>query len=188
VRSVFQKADVVPLVAEVFRELGFEGASMSAITKRTKLSKGNLYHFFPGGKEKMAAEILAHVDGWFVRHVYEPLERNEPRAAIASMWIAVDEYFRSGRRVCLVGAFTLDETRNRFGSAIRDYFRRWIESLEGALVRAGVDASTAQLLAEEAVVEIQGALTLTRALKDKAIFGRTLARLRERIDAALPDI
>jgi TetR/AcrR family transcriptional repressor of lmrAB and yxaGH operons len=118
-RTVFEKADVVPLVAEVFRELGFEGASMNRITQRTKLSKGSLYHFFPGGKDEMAAEILAHVHGWFVAKVFEPLEREEPRVAIGAMWRAVDEYFRSGRRICLIGAFALDETRDRFARPMR---------------------------------------------------------------------
>lgn len=185
-RTVFEKSDAITRVAEVFRELGFEGASLFEITERTGLSKGSLYHFFPEGKEGMAAEILADVDGWFVREVFELLERGEPRAAIAQMWRTVDSYFRSGRRVCLLGAFALDETRDRFAKPIRLYFRRWIESLDGALVRAGVDAATARSLAEDIVGSIQGALTLARALKEDAVFGRTLARLQQRTDAALP--
>jgi len=180
VRTVFEKADAVALVAEVFRELGYEGASMSAITARTKLSKGSLYYFFPGGKEEMAAEILAHVHDWFIAHVFEPLDREESQAAIRSMWKSVDDYFRSGRRVCLIGAFALDETRDRFAGPIRNYFKRWIETLEDALVRGGVEEVTAKKLAEETVVGIQGALTLSRALGDTAIFGRTVQRLKER--------
>ena len=185
-RKVFEKADVIALVAEVFRELGYEGASMSAITERTKLSKGSLYHFFPGGKEEMAAEILAHVDAWFVGAVFEPLEQGEPRAAIDRMWGAVDDYFRSGRRVCLIGAFALDETRDRFAPAIRLYFKRWIQALTAALSRAGAEATTAKQVAEETVIGIQGALTLARALNDKAIFARSLAQLRRRVDAVTP--
>jgi len=185
-RTVFEKSDAITRVAEVFRELGFEGASLFEITERTGLSKGSLYHFFPGGKEVMAAEILAHVDEWFVREVFEPLEQDEPRAAIARMWQTVDTYFRSGRRVCLLGAFALDETRDRFAKPIRLYFKRWIEALDGALVRAGVEPATARSLAEDAVGGIQGGLTLARALKDDAIFGRTLARLQQRTDVAPP--
>jgi len=185
-RTVFEKSDAITRVAEVFRELGFEGASLFEITERTGLSKGSLYHFFPQGKEGMAAEILADVDGWFVREVFEPLERDEPRAAIAQMWRTVDSYFRSGRRVCLLGAFALDETRDRFARPIRLYFKRWIEALDGALVRAGADAVIAKSLAEDIVGSIQGALTLARALKEDAVFGRTLARLQQRTDAVLP--
>ena len=180
-REVFEKQDVVPLVAEVFRELGFEGASMSAITARTKLSKGSLYHFFPGGKEQMAAEILAHVDAWFVKEVFEPLEEGRPREAIARMWKSVDAYFQSGHRICLIGAFALDETRDRFGGAIRGYFRRWVSALASALVRHGMEARQAKAEAEEVVIAIQGALTLARALNDKAVFGRTLRRLQQRL-------
>lgn len=180
-REVFEKADVIPLVAEVFRELGYEGASLSAITARTGLSKGSLYHFFPGGKEEMAAGILAHVDHWFVAQVFEPLEQGEPREAIARMWKSVDGYFHSGRRVCLIGAFALDETRDRFAGVIRGYFRRWVTALEGALVRSGMEARLAKATAEETVIGIQGALTLARALDDKAIFGRTLRRLQQQI-------
>ncbi|CAM5481263.1 putative HTH-type transcriptional regulator yxaF OS=Afipia felis OX=1035 GN=yxaF PE=4 SV=1 [Afipia felis] len=185
-RTVFEKSDAITRVAEVFRELGFEGASLYEITERTGLSKGSLYHFFPDGKEGMAAEILAHVDQWFVREVFEPLERDEPRDAIARMWRETDAYFRSGRRICLLGAFALDETRDRFAKPIRLYFKRWIEALSGALVRSGVDAAIARSLAEDIIGGIQGALTLARALKDDAVFGRALARLRQRADAALP--
>lgn len=184
-RTIFEKSDAIALVAEVFRELGYEGASMSSITARTRLSKGSLYHFFPGGKEQMAAEIMAHIDAWFVTEMFQPLEEDEPRTAIARMWETTDTYFRSGRRVCLIGAFALDETRDRFSIAIRTYFQRWIEALAGALVRTGRPAAEARMLAEEAVVGIQGALTLARALGDDAIFGRTLGRLKTRLEAAL---
>jgi AcrR family transcriptional regulator len=185
-RTVFEKSDAITRVAEVFRELGFEGASLFEITERTGLSKGSLYHFFPEGKEGMAAEILSHIDQWFVREMFEPLERDEPHAAIAQMWKTVDSYFRSGRRVCLLGAFALDETRDRFAKPIKLYFKRWIEALDDALVRAGVDEATARPLAEDIVGGIQGALTLARALKEDAVFGRTLARLQQRTDAVLP--
>jgi AcrR family transcriptional regulator len=184
-RTVFERSDAISLVAEVFRELGYEGASMSSITARTKLSKGSLYHFFPGGKEDMAAEILAYIDSWFVAAMFEPLERDEPRGAIERMWTTTDAYFRSGRRVCLIGAFALEETRDLFSEAIKRYFQRWMAALAGALARAGVEAAEAERLAEGTVVGIQGALTLSRALDDEAIFGRTIERLKAQIYASL---
>lgn len=68
-RTLHERADVIPLIAEVFREFGFEGTSLSRITEKTALGKGSLYHFFPGGKEEMAGAVLAHVDAWFEREV-----------------------------------------------------------------------------------------------------------------------
>ena len=184
-RLVHEKSDVVPMIAEVFREFGYEGASLGRITERTGLGKGSLYHFFPGGKEEMAREILAHVDHWFVENVFRPLERDAPREAIESMWAATADYFHSGRRICLVGAFALDETREPFAAEIRIYFARWIKALRGAMARGGVDAREARLLAEAAVGGIQGALVLARAMNDPKLFTRRLARMADEIDRAL---
>jgi TetR/AcrR family transcriptional repressor of lmrAB and yxaGH operons len=180
-RTVFEKPDAIALVAEVFRACGYEGASMSTITARTRLSKGSLYHFFPGGKEEMAAEVLAHVDAWFAREIFVPLETAEPRAAIAQMLAAVDAYFRSGKRICLIGAFALDETRDRFARPIRAYFERWTNALEAALIRDGTSGDHAKQLAEDAVAGIQGALVLARAMADETVFERSLTRMRLRL-------
>ncbi|SCW53260.1 transcriptional regulator, TetR family [Rhizobium mongolense subsp. loessense] len=180
-RTLYERADVVPLLAEIFRELGFEGATLSRITERTGIGKGSLYHFFPGGKEEMAAAVLAEVDTWFEQFVYEPLRRDDPAEAIAAMWKNADAYFRSGGRICLVGAFALDETRERFATTINDYFQRWIDALAGALVRSGRPASEARAAAENAVLGIQGALVLSRALDDKALFKRALDQMAKRL-------
>lgn len=183
-KSVYERADVVPLLAEIFRELGYEGTTLSRITDRTGIGKGSLYHFFPGGKEEMAGAVLADVDGWFERAIYEPLRRDDAEQEIDAMWANVNDYFRSGSRICLIGAFALDETRQRFSPVIRDYFVRWIEALSLALVRAGYAEDAALAAAEEAVSGIQGALVLSRALDDKDMFKRTLDRLADRLTTA----
>ncbi len=184
-RTVNERADIVPLLGEVFREFGYEGASLSRITGRTGLGKGSLYHFFPGGKEEMARAVLDDVDAWFERHVFAPLRDEAPKAApeaaIEGMWEAVTDYFRSGARICLVGAFALDGTRDRFAAAVSGYFARWVAALGGALVRRGWEAAEAHSRAEEAVLGIQGALVLARATGDRAVFVRAVERLRLRL-------
>jgi pyrroline-5-carboxylate reductase len=80
--------------------------------------------------------------------------------------------------VCLVGAFALSDTRDRFSSAVNAYFERWIEALAGALRRRGHDANSADALAEQVVAGIQGAITLARARRDAGLFERVVAGLR----------
>ena len=53
-RVIAEREDVIPLLGEVFRTYGFEGASLARISEGTKLGKGSIYHFFPGGKEEFA--------------------------------------------------------------------------------------------------------------------------------------
>ena len=170
------------IVAEVFREHGYEGASLALIGEATGLGKGSLYHFFPGGKEEMARAVIAHIDGWFEDNVFAPLRDSaDPLAGIDQMLEATDSYFRSGRRVCLIGAFALDESRDLFAGQIRDYFGRWVTHLADALARSGHPPGEVGELAEEAVAAIQGALTLARAANDLEVFSRALRRLRMRL-------
>src|ERR1700757_2404263 len=105
-RIVSERTDLLPALAEVFREHGFEGASIALISERTGLGKGSLYHFFPGGKEEMATAVLNEIEAWFTTHVFAALQWDpEPVSAIDRMFRAVVEYFDSGRRGCLGGAF-----------------------------------------------------------------------------------
>ncbi|MBZ9820056.1 TetR/AcrR family transcriptional regulator [Mesorhizobium sp. CA4] len=173
---------LLAIVAEVFREHGYEGASLASIGEATGLGKGSLYHFFPGGKEEMARAVIAHIDGWFEDNVFAPLRDGaDPSAGIEQMLAATDSYFRSGRRVCLIGAFALDESRDLFAGQISDYFGRWVTHLADALARSGQQPDEASELAEEAVAAIQGALTLARAAAETDLFSRALRRIRKRL-------
>lgn len=179
-KIVAERADTLPALAEVFREHGYEGASLSLISAATGLGKGSLYHFFRGGKEEMARAVLAEIDAWFEQHVFAVLRDAPPEDGIAAMLDTVEDYFRSGRRVCLVGAFALGDARDRFAREVGGYFARWVKALSSALVRGGRDPEAATARAEEIVAEIQGAIVLARALDDPGAFARALARLRSR--------
>lgn len=179
---------LLPQLGEVFRVHGYEGASLTLITEATGLGKGSLYHLFPGGKAQMAEEVLAEIDGWFTRHVFVPLrEAEDPRRGIAQMFDAVDGYFRSGRRVCLVGVFALGAARDEFAAAVRGYFKAWADALATALCRAGRDRAEAVELAEDVLAGIQGALVLARGVDRPKVFTRALVRLKRRVSVAATD-
>jgi AcrR family transcriptional regulator len=182
-RQVAERSDTIPALAGVFRTYGFDGASLAIIAEHTGLGKGSLYNFFPRGKEEMAEAVLDEVDRWFRTEVFEPLraESVPPAQRIASMFATVADYFRSGERICLFGAFALGEERNRFGARVRTYFDEWIAALTTAL--AGTDDSTG--LAEEAVAGIQGAIVMSRALDDDAAYSRVTMQLEDRLVQAL---
>lgn len=181
-RVVAERRDALPALAELFREHGFEGTSLALISERTGLGKGSLYHFFPGGKEEMAAAVLTEIEAWFEAHVFGLLrDTPDPQRAIDAMIGAVETYFHSGRRVCLVGAFALGDARDRFAHPVRRYFARWVDAVADTLVRVGHRPVDARALAEDAVGGIQGALVLARALDDPAAFARVMLRLRARL-------
>ena len=181
-KKTSERADLLPALGEVFREHGYEGATLAIIGARTKCGKGSLYHFFPGGKAEMASAVLDEIDFWFETHVFRPLREDpDPRRALVGTLDATEIYFRSGRRVCLVGVFALDDTRDRFAFEVKDYFARWTAAMTEAIVRAGVARAEAADLSEEALAAIQGGLVMARALDDPCIFQRVIARLKTRL-------
>lgn len=181
-RVMGERGDVVPLLAEVFRTYGFEGASLARISEGTGLGKGSIYNFFPGGKEEMAEAVLANIDGWFRDQVFQPLrERDDAARGVADMFTAVGRYFLSGRKVCLVGVFALGHERDRFAVKVQAYFAEWVDALASALERGGRTAAVARELAEDAVGGIQGALVLARAADEPELFMRALERMRLRL-------
>ncbi len=183
-RLVAERSDTLAPLAEVFREYGYEGASLALIGKATGLGKGSLYHFFPEGKEEMVRAVLSEIGQWFEDAIYAPLrDGNDADAAIEAMLDAVTTYFRSGQRVCLVGALAVSNTRERFADAIRGYFVDWVEALRLALVRQGREEEQARSLAEDAVLSIQGAIVLSRSLDDPGVFERAIGQLRGRLSA-----
>ncbi|MBN9601014.1 MAG: TetR/AcrR family transcriptional regulator [Afipia sp.] len=181
-KAVAERADILPVLAEVFRAHGYEGATLALLSEASGLGKGSLYHFFPGGKQQMCAEVLAEIDGWFAANIFRPLlEGDDPEAAIAGMIAAVERYFKSGRRVCLVGVVALGAARDAFAEPVRAYFKRWAEALASALRRCGCPAATARRRAEDAMLVIQGALVIARALDDPKVFSRAMADLKGRL-------
>ncbi|MGX1789854.1 TetR/AcrR family transcriptional regulator [Bosea sp. NPDC055332] len=181
-RRISERADLLPVLGEIFRDHGFEAASLSVIGARTGLGKGSLYHFFPGGKEEMAKAVLDEIDSWFENEVFQPLREGGDAAAIEAMLVAVDGYFRSGRRICLVGALALADSRERFAAQIAGYFTAWQDALAGALARSG--HADPDGLAEEILALIQGGLVLARARDEAGVFTRLLARLRLKLQPA----
>lgn len=185
-RALTDRASAIPALAEAFREHGFEGATLATLSKATGLGKGSLYNFFPGGKEEMMDAVLENIDGWFANAIFAPLEQaRDPAAAITAMFDDVTAYFRSGRRVCVVGSLGLNSAGDAFAAKVKGYFARWIVALAHCLETGRVPPTLAAALAEEAVSGVQGAIVLARALDDEASFLRIVQRLKSSLFDAI---
>ncbi len=169
-RAYLERADLIPPIAEIFRRYGFDGASIGIIATETGAGRSSLYHFFPGGKEEMADAVLAHIHGWFEDNIFKPLDEEPSQQALPEMFVALDDYFQSGQRVCLVGAFALDDVRDRFTQQIESYFARWTSALCACLHRSGYSKSSAETEAVSILAAVQGGIVLARASGNDAAF------------------
>lgn len=147
---------------------------MAVLQEASGLGRGSLYNFFPEGKEEMAQAVLDDIDGWFQAHIFTPLraaavgDTADARIAVRTMFAEIDMYFRSGSRICLLGAFAISHQRDRFAHTVGCYFTDWIDALTGALTAAGT--TDPKDTAFRCIALIQGGIVLARALNDPAAF------------------
>jgi AcrR family transcriptional regulator len=49
---------IVETTAELFRRQGYNATGIKRIVTDAKAPFGSIYHFFPGGKEQLGAEVI----------------------------------------------------------------------------------------------------------------------------------
>lgn len=169
---------MVARLAAVFRERGYDGASLAELSRAAGLGRSSLYHYFPGGKEDMARAVFDQVNRWIRDEALAPLRaEGTPAERLDRMIGSLDSFYAGGRDRCLLGNLVLGGARNLFQEQLSAAFRAWIDALTAVAAEAGVDSGTARERAESAVVQIQGALVLAGGLDDPAPFRRVLSRL-----------
>lgn len=172
------RVETVQRLLKVFRQHGYEGATLSRISEATGLGRASLYHHFPNGKKEMAEAVLTYVNQWFKATVLEPLySEGQPVERIQAMNTSLSQFYNCGRDACLLAVFTLGESNDLFHPQVQQALNAWIDGLTQVLTEAELDSEQARKRAEDAVMQIQGALVLTRALGDTTLFERVLQQL-----------
>jgi TetR/AcrR family transcriptional regulator, lmrAB and yxaGH operons repressor len=176
------RAEAVQKIAKVFRQYGYEGATLSLISDATGLGRASLYHHFPNGKQEMAEAVLEYAGKWFAENILAPLRgEGTPAGRIALMGDRLSQFYDGGRSACLLAIFTLGESDQLFHNRVNQMLNAWIERLAVVLAEIGIPTKLARQRAEDAVIQVQGALVLVRALDSTEPFERILQQLPVRL-------
>lgn len=164
-------------LTEAFRIYGYEGASLSRISKITGLQRASLYHRFPEGKQQMVEAVLDHTDEHFTNHILAPLHEDaDPIDKIKAVSKRLKAFYVGGRRSCLLDTLSLGDA-----SVTHEHLKRSFKALQAALAgvarELGAPAAEARHRAEEALIRIEGALVLARAADNVKPFERVLKEL-----------
>lgn len=165
-------------LAEVFRDVGYHGASMTQLATATGLGRASLYHRFPGGKTQMAQEAVEHVHRWFGATALAPLRESGPVAKrVRRMAAVLRAFYADGRKSCLFDTLSLEPGASVHQPVVRAAFDAWLRAMTNAAREAGLSPMVARQRAEDAIIRIEGALVLARISGDTGPFERTLAEL-----------
>jgi AcrR family transcriptional regulator len=173
------KHDMLSLLMDLFRDKGFDGASLADISELTGLGKSSLYHHFPNGKEEIALQLLTHLEEQLEQALFEPLRSSEPpRRKLDRMLDAIDAFYDGGNKACLLERLSASVDAKRFRRPLARVFKTWIDSVAALGVESGLTPAVARARAEELVVRIEGALVVCAGTGDTSVFARTIRDLR----------
>jgi TetR/AcrR family transcriptional regulator, lmrAB and yxaGH operons repressor len=185
INRAMSKQTYIPILLKLFRQFGYEGVTLTKISQATGLGKASLYHHFPGGKAEMATVALAEVNQWFETKMLPILNSEQERSPIVifqSMCQETSRFFNSGKNPCLWAVLVMEETSDTlFHDEISSALTKWIDAIAEVLIAAGVDRKLAQQRGEDAIITIQGALIVSRGLRNYAPFQRVLQQLPQQL-------
>jgi TetR/AcrR family transcriptional repressor of lmrAB and yxaGH operons len=176
------KSNLLDRLMDLFREKGFDGASVSDISKSTGLGKSSLYHHFPKGKQEMALRVLARLENQLESTLFEPMRSaGTPKQKLDRMLDGLDRFYEGGKKACLLERLSASVDVTRFQRPLGRAFTAWIDAVEALGVEAGLSRATARLRAEDLVVRIEGALVICAGTGNTSVFVRTIADLRDSV-------
>lgn len=172
------KESYIPSLFQLFRQYGYDGATLSKISQETGLGKASLYHYFPGGKDEMVEAVLDSLQRWLTDNVLTVLQGDgDPLTRLQQMGDRLIEIYEGGEQPCLFAILLLGSARNVFHDRVKIIFTTLIDAIAQVLIETGMDAALARERGEEATIAIHGALILAQALDDPSPFQRVIQRL-----------
>lgn len=169
-------------VTRVLGRHGFEGATLSRLQQASGLRPSSLYNYFPGGKEQMAEAALQR-SREAIRAIAEAAlaHHGDPEEQLALLCRGLTELYDGGRSSCLLNLFGVGDAGERLAEPLRDWAEELIGAIASIIAGKGVWPDEARRRAEDAVIAIQGALVVSRALANASLFERTMRELPGRL-------
>ncbi len=158
---------IIVATNELFRRRGYNGTSLSQISKASGATIGSIYHFFPGGKEALAVEVI-DTTGAVYRELFESIsaEAKDPAGAFRDLFAGAAAVLEESDFIdpCPIGTVAREvaNTSEPLRAAANRAFNSWIESVRGHLSHAGVPPEQAEQLATLFVSTIEGTFVLSR--------------------------
>lgn len=168
----------IPCLLRLFRQYGYDGATLSKISQETGLGKASLYHHFPGGKDEMVQVVLDFLERWLDENILQPLNGpGDPLDRLRQMCDRLNELYEGGQQPCLLAILLLGSARDGFHVEVKRLFCAWIEALTAVLMERGMAEDLAKQRGEDAAIAIEGSLILSQALDDPSPFQRVIRQL-----------
>jgi len=178
--------------AELFRRQGYAGTGLKQIATESRAPFGSLYHFFPGGKEQLAGEVL-RVGGRFFLALYETIADAAPdlTSTVRDFFAGAGETLETTgyADACPIAtvAGEIASTHELLREATADVFESWLAALAQDAIEAGIPADRARPLALSVLALLEGGFLLSRSTRSLEPMNACSEAALALVAAALPD-
>lgn len=155
---------------------GFAATSVNDILAATGVTKGALYHYFPG-KDDLELAVLERSGEAFLQWVDEVLTGTSPKRKLEHFFASVLKHHRNEGFVggCLFGntALEMSDSSRRHADSVDSIFCEWSKKID-VVIRAGQlenqirNDISASKLADTIVASLEGGIMLSRLRKSEA--------------------
>ena len=169
-------------IGEVFEAQGYDGATLTLLSRATGLGKASLYHHFPGGKADMAAALLRDRVAQLERLAFARLQGSlPPTVRLAEFIDGFREYVDDGQKNCLLLIFREGSAGVQHGETIAAQYDGWLGRLSATYEESGQKPKRATRSAAELLSALYGALATARLTGKPAAFKRHAKRLKKEL-------
>jgi AcrR family transcriptional regulator len=154
----------------LFTRQGYNATGVKEILTAADARFSSLYHFFPGGKEELAAEVITTA-GADYQSLVEGVWDAQPDAVrgVREVFEGAADVLEASdyADVCPIATVALEVagTNEELRLATADVFDAWVASASSRLVDAGVSAGDALSLAHTVIALLEGSFILCRATR-----------------------
>jgi AcrR family transcriptional regulator len=156
--------------AELFRRQGYTGTGVKQIVAAANAPFGSLYHFFPGGKEQLGAEVIRSSGELYIQ-LFATIATQAPDVPTA-----VGDFFSGAAETlqetdyadaCPIATVALEvaSTSEPLREATAEVFESWIAGATEYFAAAGIDREKARELAFSMLSLLEGAFVFCRAMR-----------------------
>src|SRR5919204_3399969 len=137
------KERIVGATAELFRRQGYVGTGVKQIVAEANAPFGSLYHFFPGGKTELGAEVIRSSGAMYVE-LFATIAAAAPDVvtAVGDFFAGAAETLRETdyEDACPIATVALEvaSTNETLRQATADVFDSWLEAATTRAVEAGI--------------------------------------------------
>lgn len=175
----------------LFQRQGLAGTGIKQILSEADVSFSSLYHYFPGGKDELAAEVIRTAGSGYQQLVELAWDQAEdPVAAVTAIFqgAAITLEASGYADACPIATVALEvaSVNEPLRAATAEVFQSWLDAARSRLTAAGIGEADARRLATSIITLLEGAFLLSRAARNTQAMLLACESAAELVASAVP--